>query len=610
MPNSGGPARLVRCSSAIGNASLRRRVNVVASEQPTAGVRRSDAWFHDPDMYGFVRRAFAKSMGYDDQDLARPIIGIAQTQSDLNNCNNNFRELADYVKRGVWQAGGTPLEFPTISLGELFMKPTTMLYRNLMAMDTEEMIRCHPLDGVVLLGNCDKTVPAQMMGSASANIPALILTGGPHLSGRFRGQSLGACSDCRRFWAEYRAGAMSAETLGEVEDGINRSDGHCTVMGTASTMAGVAEALGWALPHTAAIPAVDARRFRLAEAAGRHSVRMVQDTIRPKDILTPHAFENAIRVMMALGGSTNAVIHLTAVAGRAGVKLDLDLFDRISRETPFITNLQPSGQFHMEQLHEAGGVPAVMKELARGGLLHLDAPTVMGVTLGELLDRVPPLGDSSATGSGWYGPDRAILPLEHPLDSEGGVAVLRGNLAPDRAVIKQTAMSPNLRKHRGQAVVFGSLADLAARIDDPALDVNPGSVLVLQNAGPKGAPGMPEAGSLPIPKKLLAAGVRDMVRISDARMSGTAFGAVVLHVSPEAAVGGPLGLVQTGDWIALDVDARSLILEVGDAELADRRQSWQPPKTVRQTRGYARLYVEHVNQAHEGADFDFLVGGD
>src|SRR5437588_8246287 len=332
--------------------------------------RRSDAWFHDPDMYGFVRRAFAKSMGYDDADLARPIIGIAQTQSDLNNCNNNFRELAEYVKRGVWQAGGTPMEFPTISLGELFMRPTTMLYRNLMAMDTEELIRAHPLDGVVLLGNCDKTTPAQMMGAASANVPAIMLTGGPHLSGRFRGESLGACSDCRRFWAEYRAGTIDEDAMRELEEGINRSDGHCTVMGTASTMAAMAEVLGLALPGNAAIPAPDARRLRLAEAAGRQVVETVRQGIRPSDVLTPRAFENAIRVMMALGGSTNAVIHLTAIAGRRGIPLSLDLFDRMSRETPLITNLRPSGTFHMEQLYDAGGIPAVMKELARGGLLH------------------------------------------------------------------------------------------------------------------------------------------------------------------------------------------------------------------------------------------------
>jgi dihydroxy-acid dehydratase len=477
-------------------------------------------------------------------------------------------------------------------------------------MDTEEMIRAHPLDAVVLLGNCDKTVPAQMMGAASANVPALILTGGPHLSGRFRGQSLGACSDCRRFWAEYRAGALSEEALCEVEDGINRSDGHCTVMGTASTMAAIAEALGWALPYNAAIPAPDARRLRLAEAAGRRSVAMAADGIRPGDFLTQNAFENAIRLMMALGGSTNAVIHLTAVAGRRGIHLPLELFDRISRETPFITNLQPSGQFHMEQLHEAGGVPAVLKELARGGLLHLEERTITGQTLGELLEHIPPLGASAAEGSGWCGADRVIFPLEQPLVAEGGIAVLRGNLAPHGAVVKQTAMSPHLRAHRGRAVVFTSAADLAARIDDPGLDVTPESVLVLQNAGPKGAPGMPEAGSLPIPKKLLAAGIRDIVRISDARMSGTAFGAVVLHVSPEAAVGGPLGLVRDGDWISLDVTGRKLHLEVPDDELGRRRAAWQPPTSLRQARGYARLYVDHVLQADQGADFDFLLGGD
>jgi dihydroxy-acid dehydratase len=558
-------------------------------------------------MYGFVRRAFAKSMGLDDADLARPIIGIAQTQSDLNNCNNNFRELADYVKRGVWQAGGTPLEFPTISLGELFMRPTTMLYRNLMAMDTEEMIRAHPLDGVVLLGNCDKTTPAQMMGAASADVPAIMLTGGPHLSGRFRGESLGACSDCRRFWAEYRAGTIDEDAMQELEEGINRSDGHCTVMGTASTMAAMAEVLGFALPGTAAIPAPDARRLRLAEAAGRQIVDTVQQRIRPSDILTRRAFENAIRVMMALGGSTNAVIHLTAIAGRVGIQLPLELFDRMARETPFITNLRPSGVFHMEQLFEAGGVPAVMKELARGGLLHLDEPSVTGRTIGEQLEAVPALGQDATSGSGWCGRERVIFPLDQPLSQQGGIAILRGNLAPDGAVVKQTAVSPHLLKHRGRAVVFSSTVDLAERIDDPSLDVTPDSVLVLRNAGPKGAPGMPEAGGLPIPKKLLAQGVRDMLRISDARMSGTGYGAVVLHVAPEAAVGGPLALVRDGDWVELDVAERRLHLEVSDADLAQRRQAWQAPNGLQHARGYTRMYIEHVLQADRGVDFDFLV---
>src|SRR5438067_8513179 len=369
-------------------------------DSSTSPAKRSDDWFHDPDMYGFVRRAFAKSMGLDDADLARPIIGIAQTQSDLNNCNNNFHELADYVKRGVWQAGGTPLEFPTISLGELFVRPTTMLYRNLMAMDTEEMIRAHPLDGVALLGNCDKTTPAKLKGAASADVPAIMLSGGPHLSGRSRGESLGACSDCRRFWAEYRAGTIDEDAMRELEEGINRSDGHCTVMGTASTMAAMAEALGLALPGTAAIPAPDARRLRLAEAAGRQVVETVRLGIRPGDVLTPRAFENAIRLMMALGGSTNAVIHVTAIAGRRGIQLPLELFDRISRETPLITNLRPSGTFHMEQLFDAGGVPAVMKELTRGGFLHLDERSVTGRTIGEQLESEPPLGENAASGTG------------------------------------------------------------------------------------------------------------------------------------------------------------------------------------------------------------------
>ncbi len=560
-------------------------------------------------MYGFVRRAFAKSMGLDNADLGRPIIGIAQTQSDLNNCNNNFHELAEFVKRGVWQAGGTPLEFPTISLGELFMRPTTMLYRNLMAMDTEEMIRAHPLDGVVLLGNCDKTTPAQLMGAASADVPTIMLTGGPHLSGRFRGESLGACSDCRRFWAEYRAGAMDEDAMRELEEGINRSDGHCTVMGTASTMAALAEALGMSLLGSAAIPAPDARRLRMAEAVGRQIVDTVRQAIRPSDVLTPRAFENAMRVMMALGGSTNAVIHLTAIAGRRGIRLPLELFDRMSRETPFLTNLRPSGTFHMEQLYEAGGVPAVMKELARGGLLHLDEPTITGRSLGQHLEQVPAVGADAASGTGWCGPERIVHRLEEPLGPQGGIAILRGNLAPDGAVIKQTSVSPHLMRHRGQAIVFSSTRDLAERIDDPALDVTPDSVLVLLNTGPKGAPGMPEAGGLPIPKKLLAQGVRDMVRISDARMSGTGYGAVVLHVAPESAVGGPLGLVRTGDWIALDVAQRTLHLEVADDELARRRTAWQPPASVQQARGYTRLYVDHVLQADRGADFDFLLHG-
>jgi len=577
---------------------------------PASTARRSDAWFHDPDMYGFVRRAFAKSMGLDDQDLARPIIGIAQTQSDLNNCNNNFRELAEYVKRGVWQAGGTPLEFPTISLGELFMRPTTMLYRNLLAMDTEEMIRAHPLDGVVLLANCDKTTPAQLMGAASANVPAIMLTGGPHLSGRFRGESLGACSDCRRYWAEYRAGTVDEDAMRELEDGINRSDGHCTVMGTASTMAATAEALGMSLLGSAAIPAPDARRLRMAEAVGRQIVDTVQRGIRPGDVLTANAFENAIRLMMALGGSTNAVIHLTAIAGRRGIELPIDLFDRLARETPFITNLRPSGTFHMEQLFEAGGVPAVLKELARGGLLHLDEPTITGRTLRDELDRVPSLGEDAVRGSGWSGRERIVYGLDQPLAAQGGIAILRGNLAPDGAVIKQTAVSPHLLQHRGPAVVFASMDDLAQRIDDPDLNVTAASVLVLQNAGPRGAPGMPEAGGLPIPKKLLAQGVRDMVRISDARMSGTGYGAVVLHVAPEAAVGGPLGLVRDGDVIELDVASRRLHLAVDDAELARRRSEWRTPASLNQPRGYARMYVEHVMQANQGADFDFLLGGD
>ena len=511
--------------------------------------RRSDAWFHDPDMYGFVRRAFAKSMGLDDADLARPIIGIAQTQSDLNNCNNNFRELADYVGRGVWQARRYASEFPTISLGELCMRPTTMLYRNLMAMDTEEMIRAHPLDGVVLLGNCDKTTPAQMMGAASANIPSIMLTGGPHLSGRFRGESLGACSDCRRFWAEYRAGTIDADAMAELEEGINRSDGHCTVMGTASTMAAMAEALGLALPGTAAIPAPDARRLRLAEAAGRQIVATVQAGIRPSDVLTPRAFENAIRLMMALGGSTNAVIHLTAIAGRRGIHIAArSVRPHLARDAvhhqPAAERDIPHGAAVRRRRRAGGDERAGARRPAAPGRTqhhrphHRRATGVGGTARHRRQHRhrvVRTRADRVSAGAATRPAGRHRHPARQPRTGwSGGEA--------DRRLTR-------LMRHRGQAIVFSSTTDLAARIDDPDLDVTPASVLVLQNTGPKGAPGMPEAGGLPIPKKLLAQGVRDMLRISDARMSGTGYGAVVLHVAPEAAVGGPLGLVQTGDWI-------------------------------------------------------------
>jgi dihydroxy-acid dehydratase len=561
------------------------------SELP--GVRRGLTNYGDPEFSLFIRGAYARGSGLTSEDLARPIVGIAQTWSEYNPCHRHLREVADAVKRGVWQAGGLPLEFPTISLGEIYLSPTSMLFRNLMAMDTEEMILGQPMDGVVLLGGCDKTLPAQLMGAASADRPAIVVTAGPMLTGRFEGARLGACTDCRRFWGEHRAGTLDAVRLEAVQGELFPSTGTCMVMGTASTMAALTEALGMTLPGMAAIPAPYARRLRLAEAAGRRIVAMAKEDLRPSRILTRPAFENAVRVLMALGGSTNAVVHLPAIAGRVGVPLDLDDFDRLARTTPMVANVRPSGTYQMEDLAEAGGIPAVLKVLAP--LLHRDVLTATGATLGAVLDETPPLGT-------WQD---VITPLDHPLKAEGGLAILRGSLAPDGAVLKVSAATPALFRHRGRACVFRDLEDLSARVDDPALPVTATSVLVLQNAGPIGGPGMPEAGSLPIPKKLLAAGVRDLVRISDARMSGTAGGTVILHVAPEAAVGGPLALAEDGDEIVLDVGARRLDLLVTDTELARRRARWRPPAPV-STRGYRRLFAERVLQAPQGCDFDFL----
>jgi dihydroxy-acid dehydratase len=553
---------------------------------------RSASRYGDPGLAGFISRSFAKSMGFSDEDLRKPVIGIAQTWSEFNNCHQHFKELAEAVKRGVWQAGGLPLEFPTISLGEIFLSPTSMFFRNLMAIDTEEMIRAQPMNGVVLLGACDKTIPAQLMGAASADIPTIMITGGPTLSGRWNGRDLGACTDCRAYWTEYRAGTINAAQLGELEDSLCRSDGHCTVMGTASTMSSACEALGIALPGSAAIPAPDARRFRAAEATGKRIVQLVEEDLRPSKIMTRQAFENAIRLMMALGGSTNAVVHLLAVAGRLNLDITLEDFDRLARDTPLIANIRPSGTWQMEQLFEAGGIPAVMKELLP--LLHGDCITVTGKTIAE-----------NVADAFVRNPD-VIAPLDAPLSAEGGLAILRGNLAPDGAVIKHAAATEKLLTHRGRAIVFKSVEDVTARIDDPTLDVTPDSVLVMQNGGPVGAPGMPEAGNIPIPKKLLDLGIRDMVRISDARMSGTAYGTVVLHVAPESAVGGPLALVQDGDWIELDVPNRRLTLEVSDNELAARRAGWTPPRRA-YARGWGKLYVDSVMQADRGADLDFLL---
>jgi dihydroxy-acid dehydratase len=559
------------------------------------GIRRGLTHYGDPEFSLFIRGAYARGAGLSAEDLARPVIGIAQTWSEFNPCHRHLREVAEAVKRGVWQAGGLPLEFPTISLGEIYLSPTSMLFRNLMAMDTEEMILGQPMDGVVLLGGCDKTLPAQLMGAASADRPAIVVTAGPMLAGRYEGARLGACTDCRRLWGEHRAGTLDAVRLEAVQGELFPSTGTCMVMGTASTMAALTEALGLTLPGMAAVPAPSSRRLRLAEAAGRRIVAMVTEDLRPSALLTRAAFENAVRVLMALGGSTNAVVHLPAIAGRAGVPLGLDDFDRLARTTPLVVNVRPSGAHHMEDLAEAGGVPAVMKVLRP--LLHADARTVTGQTLGAVLDEVPDPG-------AWQD---VIAPLDRPRQAEGGLAIPRGSLAPDGAVLKVSAATPALLRHRGPACVFRDLADLAARIDDPALAVTPASVLVLQHTGPVGGPGMPEAGALPIPKKLLAAGVRDMVRVSDARMSGTAGGTVVLHVAPEAAVGGPLALVRDGDEIVLDAASRRLDLVVADDELARRRAAWRPPAAL-PARGYRRLFVERVLQAPLGCDFDFLRG--
>ena len=556
---------------------------------------RSQAFFSESGVAGLTHRAFTAGMGYDSADMARPLIGICSTFSELNPCNSGLRALAEAVKRGVLQAGGLPLEFPTISLGEIHLSPTSMLWRNLAAMDTEEMIRGNPLDGVVLLTNCDKTTPAALMGAASADIPSIMLSGGPMLNGHYRGEVLGACTDCRRYTAEFQAGAIDAATYREVEANLVRSVGHCMVMGTASTMNSLMEALGMALPGNGAIPAVDSRRTQLAVAAGRQIVSLVERDIRPSQILTPAAFDNAITLLHALGGSTNAVVHLPAIAARVGVELPLSRFDALSRRTPLIGNMRPSGQYQMEDLFYAGGIPAVLKTLLP--LLHGDAPTVTGRSLAE-----------TVAGAEVRNAE-VIRPLENPLAAEGGLSILRGNLAPEGAVIKHAAASPELLQHRGPALVFKDVADLKARINDPALPVTPQSVLVLQNSGPIGGPGMPEVGNLPIPKQLLKQGVRDMVRISDGRMSGTSYGTIVLHIAPESALGGPLALVRDGDEIELDVAGRRLQLHVDEGELARRRAGWQAPEPAF-TRGYGQLYLRHVNQAPLGCDFDFLRGRD
>ena len=554
--------------------------------------KRSKEWFETPELYGWLRRAAFKAEGFDEPSYeGKPIIGICNTWSELTHCNSHLRDLAESVKIGVWQAGGFPMEFPVMSLGEYNMKPTTMLYRNLLSMDVEESITANPIDGVVLLGGCDKTTPALLMGAASADIPSILVTGGPQLKGNWKGEELGSCTDCRRYEVELRAGTITEDDWAELQSCIVRSNGHCMTMGTASTMATIGEALGMALPGNAAIPAVDSRRKQMAEAAGRQIVALSQTDLKPSKLMTQSAFENAIRCVHAIGGSTNAIIHLIAIAGRVGINLPLELFDELSKTTPFLLNLKPSGQYLMEDFYYAGGGPALMNRISH--LLDLSNVTVTGKTLGE-----------NISGQQAHLPD-VIRTVDDPLDPEGGLAVLYGNLAPTGAIIKPTAASPDLMVHTGRAVVFKDHDDLYARIDDPDLDVTPDDVLVMKNGGPIGAPGMPEWGFLPIPKKILATGVRDMVRISDARMSGTAFGTVVVHASPESANGGPLSAVEDGDQITLDVPNRRLSLDISESEMDARIKSNYENGPEFQ-RGFKWLHARHITQADKGCDFDFL----
>jgi dihydroxy-acid dehydratase len=556
---------------------------------------RSHRWYGADDMRAFSHRARSRQMGFSSEDFAgKPKIGIINTWSDMNTCHSHFKERAEQIKRGVWEAGGFPIELPAMSLGEIMVKPSTMLYRNFLAMEAEELIRSHPIDGVVLMGGCDKTTPALLMAALTMDLPAIYMPAGPALRGWFAGETLGSGTDLLRYWAERRAGRIDDATMENVVGGVSRSAGTCMVMGTAATMMSVAETLGMALPGASSIPAVDSNHALMAVATGRRIVQMVWEDLKPSDILTQASFDNATKIDMALGGSTNAMIHLIAVAGRAGIPLTLERFDAISRATPVLVDLKPSGKYLMEDFYYAGGLRGLM--LRMRPLLDLGQRTVSGGTLGEAID-----------GAAIYSDD-VIRPLNNPLYAEGGTAILTGNLAPDGAVIKQTAADKRFHKHRGPAVVFEDYPDLAKRIDDEALAVTPDSVLVLKNAGPIGAPGMPEWGMLPIPKKLLREGVRDMVRISDARMSGTAYGTCVLHVAPEAHIGGPLALVKDGDMIELDIAARRLHLDVSEAELARRRATWTP-RPFPYARGYTALFARHVTQANKGCDFDFLEAG-
>jgi dihydroxy-acid dehydratase len=576
-------------------------IGIMAASKPrkTAGQLRSYGWFgggKTDALRTFGHRSRMRGLGYlPEEHLGKPVIAVLNTWSDINPCHMHLRERAQQVKRGVWQAGGFPLEFPVSTLSETYQKPTPMMYRNLLAMETEELLRSYPIDGAVLMGGCDKTTPGLLMGAASANLPAIYVTAGPMLRGNYRGQPLGSGTDVWKYWDEYRAGLIGDCELAEIECGIARSPGHCMTMGTASTMTSCAEALGLTLPGMASVPAVDSAHYRMAAASGSRIVEMVWEDLTPSDILTREAFEDAIATVLALGGSTNAFIHLIAMAGRAGVRVTLDDFDAIARRVPWLANIRPSGEYLMEDFYYAGGLPALLGQLALvPGALHPDRLTVTGRPFGEQIRDVP-VHNADVIRS----PDTALSP-------EGGVAVLRGNLAPDGAVIKHIAADPRLLKHTGPAVVFDSYREMQAKIDDPSLGITADSVLVLREAGPKGGPGMPEYGMLPIPRYLLTAGVRDMVRISDARMSGTSYGACVLHVAPESHVGGPLALLRTGDLVTLDVAARLLEAEISSPDLAERRARWQPPP-VKFERGYGALYHQHITQADQGCDFGFLA---
>ena len=562
------------------------------SPKKTPEELRSHRWYGVKDLRSFGHRSRTAQMGFTSQDYAgKPVVAIINTWSDINPCHTHFKQRVEEVKRGIWQAGGFPIELPASTLSEPFQKPTAMLYRNLLAMETEELLRAYPADGAVLMGGCDKTTPAMLMGAISMDLPVIFVPAGPMLRGNWQGATLGSGSDTWKYWAELRAGNITEQDWQGVENGIARSPGHCMTMGTASTMTSVAETLGFTLPGAASIPAPDSRHAQMASLSGRRIVEMIWEDLKPSDIITPAAFDNAIRVALALSGSTNSIVHIVALARRAGIDLTLDRFDELARDTPILANLRPAGHYLMEDFYYAGGLPALLNNLR--DLLDLQQKTITGKTLGENIE-----------GAKVFNED-VIRTRENPLATSDGIAVLRGNIAPNGAVIKPPAAEPHLLKHTGKAVVFESYADMAARIDAPDLDIDEHSIIVLKNAGPQGAPGMPEWGQLPIPQKLLARGVRDMVRISDARMSGTSYGACVLHVAPESYVGGPFALVQNGDWIELDVPARKLNLLISDAELAARQARWVAPEPKFE-RGYGKLYQRHVSQADKGCDFDFL----